>query len=231
MYNEKSAAVVGAGGLGCTALYCLAASGVRHITVIDGDTVAASNLNRQLLYGVRDIGKGKAQLAAERLSAQYPDLDIRPVSDFLTDANASLLSGHDIILSCVDSIPARLVINRAALKYRTPLMDAGISGDFLRLTPVLPGVTPCLECFLGDGTDNVCSLPAHGASAVALGAMQARAALRLLDGDAAFATYGTVLADLLNYSFDTVSFARRPDCAACGGGGTPFGDLLSLKGK
>ena len=209
--HDKSVLVAGAGGLGCTALYCLAAAGVGHITIVDGDRVDEGNLNRQLLYTRSDIGLFKAGRAAARLTAQYPTLECRAVEEFLTEENAQgLLRGQDIALSCLDSVGARLILNSAALDAGIPLVDAGISGDLGRVMSVIPGVTPCIECVLG--REETKSHPVLGATAVTVGALEARAAIDLLTGLYGPTARGMLIIDLSTGAADLLPVKRRPGC-------------------
>ena len=215
MLVGRSAAVVGAGGLGCTVLYCLAAAGLGRITVVDGDRVEESNLNRQLLYGYGDIGGYKAELAAKRLTEQYPGLSLEHICEAVDEGNAqSIIKGHDIVLSCVDSIEARLTLNRAAAALGIPLTDAGISGYSGRVMSVMYGETPCLECLFGSAKGE--KQPVLGACVVAVGALQAKAAIALLEGRDDPTLHGMLMIDLMDYHFDLVPVKRTPGCPACG---------------
>ena len=116
-------AVVGAGGLGSTALNYLVAAGVGHLTLIENDTVSLSNLQRQVLYTTADMGRPKAEVAAMRLSRLNPGCDIRVVTDRLTAANAAgLLGGHDAVVDCTDNYDARYVIDDFCREAEVPMI-------------------------------------------------------------------------------------------------------------
>ena len=120
----SSALVVGCGGLGSTLLYCLCGMGVGRIGFCDGDVVSRSNLNRQFLHGVFDIGRNKAQSAFEKLSAFAPELTLEPYDSFLTEENSvEIVSRYDVVVLAVDSLPARLTVNRACVQAGKPLID------------------------------------------------------------------------------------------------------------
>jgi len=82
--KKSRALVVGAGGLGSPVLMALAGAGVGHLTLVDHDTVSSSNLNRQFLYTVADIGRPKATIARERLLAYHPDIEVTALDQTLT---------------------------------------------------------------------------------------------------------------------------------------------------
>lgn len=105
--------VVGAGGLGSPLIEYLAAAGVGHIGIIDDDTVSASNLNRQILYDISQVGKPKANRAADVVRRMNPDCKIQAYRMRLTDSNASDLFGkYDVIADCTDNLATRYVIDR-----------------------------------------------------------------------------------------------------------------------
>ena len=118
--------VVGAGGLGCPAAQYLAAAGVGRVAIADFDTVSAGNLHRQVLYTPNDVGKYKANVAAERLSQQNPHIVVEAVLEKISVENALALFGqHDLILDCTDNFDARYLINDAAvLSGRTVVYGA-----------------------------------------------------------------------------------------------------------
>lgn len=122
-----SVLVVGAGGLGCPVLQYLAAAGVGTLGVADYDTVSLSNLHRQLLYATGDVGMPKANLAAERLKALNPELNVRVHATQVTALNAcELFKYYDIIVDGTDNFTTRYLINDACVLLNKPLVFAGI---------------------------------------------------------------------------------------------------------
>jgi sulfur-carrier protein adenylyltransferase/sulfurtransferase len=108
--------VVGAGGLGCPVLLYLAAAGVGHIGIIDGDVVDDSNLQRQVLYTVADVGKQKAVAARERLLAMNPHIEIEVYCEHLTSDNAlRIISKYDVVADGTDNFPTRYLVNDACV--------------------------------------------------------------------------------------------------------------------
>ncbi len=112
--SSAAVAVVGAGGLGCPVLLYLAAAGVGRLTVIDDDVVSLSNLQRQVLYRTEDVGRNKAEVAAQRVIDLDPELDVDVHITRLNPSNAlALLKGHDLVIDGTDLIPARYLIDDA----------------------------------------------------------------------------------------------------------------------
>ena len=132
--------VVGCGGLGGNVIEQLARLGLGHLTVVDGDVFEESNLNRQLLCTTANIGESKGLAAAERVSLIDPDIEVRPVPEFITKENAAaLMADADIVIDALDSISSRLVLEDAAAEAGLYLVHGGISGWDLQAMIVPPG--------------------------------------------------------------------------------------------
>lgn len=119
--------VVGAGGLGCPALQYLSAAGVGTIGVIDDDTVAVSNLHRQIMYNEADIGKQKVLCIKEKLLLANPHIEIRSYAERLTVENAlNLIRQYDIILDGSDNFATRYLVNDACVILKKPFVYGAI---------------------------------------------------------------------------------------------------------
>jgi adenylyltransferase/sulfurtransferase len=124
---EAKVLVIGAGGLGCPALQYLAAAGVGVMGIADDDVVSLSNLQRQVLYTVDDVGLPKVMQAAIRLGRQNPEITIHPHALRITTANAlELLSGYDVIVDGTDNFASRYLINDACYLLDKPLVFAAV---------------------------------------------------------------------------------------------------------
>lgn len=119
--------VVGAGGLGCPALLYLAACGVGHIGIVDGDRVSPSNLHRQVLFGESDLGKLKAEVAARELMTRYSDLSISVIPEFLNTQNAiEQIERYDLVVDGSDNFQTRYLVNDACVLLGKPLVWGAI---------------------------------------------------------------------------------------------------------
>lgn len=119
--------VVGAGGLGCPSSQLLASSGVGHLTIVDGDVVEASNLQRQFLYSEADLGKKKAEVLAGRLQNINPHIQITAHPYFLSEENIdALIEHHDIVLDCTDAIAIKRLLGRVTASKECPLVYASL---------------------------------------------------------------------------------------------------------
>jgi sulfur-carrier protein adenylyltransferase/sulfurtransferase len=125
---QSKVLVVGAGGLGCPVLQYLAAAGVGTIGIIDDDVVSLSNLHRQVLYNMADLGLSKAICAAAKLRAGNPDIQINVYNKRLTNQNAlDIIGAYDIIVDGTDSFSSRYMINDACVLLGKPLVYGAIS--------------------------------------------------------------------------------------------------------
>lgn len=125
--RQASVLVIGAGGLGCPVLLYLAASGVGRIGVIDGDIVNVSNLNRQVLFGEKDLGKNKAEQATRHFQEKYSDITWEVFPEFLTVQNVQeLIFDYDLIIDGTDNFPTRYLINDACLLHDKPFVFGAI---------------------------------------------------------------------------------------------------------
>lgn len=136
---QAKVAVVGAGGLGGHVIELLARQGIGTLVVIDGDTFACHNLNRQILATEHTLGLNKAEAAAARVAVINQDVQVKAYPMMLNAANAlDLLSGIDVIVDALDSIGNRRMLLRIAQELRIPLVHAAIAGFTGQVSTVLP---------------------------------------------------------------------------------------------
>ena len=138
--STKRAAVIGCGGLGCYAAEFLARIGLGHITLIDGDVYAVSNLNRQLYALETNLGKSKVLAAKERLLSVRSDLSVAVFDVFLGEENAGeLLKGHDVIIDALDNVKTRLLAEKAASALGIPLVHGAVKEWGAQICTIFPG--------------------------------------------------------------------------------------------
>ena len=214
---SSSALVVGCGGLGSTLLYCLCGMGIGRIGFCDGDTVTLSNLNRQFLHTIADIGRSKAQSAYEKLSVFAPELTLEPYAFRLTDENAAtIISGYDIVLLAVDSLPSRMIVNRACIRANIPLVDAGIHGLHGSLFSIRPGQTACLACLYGETLPKQAPIPSFAPIVSAIASLEAQCAANILLGLPNPTDGKMLLFDGASMTTEFVKISRNQNCPVCG---------------
>jgi len=216
--------IIGAGGLGSPVLQYLAGAGVGTLGVVDADTLDASNLHRQPLFALADVGKSKAELARAAVKRINPTVEVE-VHNTRLDANNALglIRGYDVVVDCSDNFRTKFLINDAAVLARRPAVFASVYQYEGQLQVYKPEPEhACLRCLwpdaLADGVVGNCAeAGVLGPVPGALGTLQALVTLKLLCG-----LEGQLAGELLlmNFSdFSTLKLkARRhaechaPDC-------------------
>jgi adenylyltransferase/sulfurtransferase len=217
--HDGSVLVIGAGGLGVPVLQYLAAAGVGRIGIVDGDVVEASNLHRQPLYGVADIGKSKAAVAAARLREANPAITIAVHAERATAGNLSdWLARYDVVVECSDNFATKFVVNDAAVSLGKPAVFASVYQYEGQLQVYLPREDwPCLRCLWPEAprdglVGNCAQAGVLGPVPATLGAMQAMQALKILLGLAVEPAPALHVFDLLGMHWRTLRSARNPGC-------------------
>jgi molybdopterin/thiamine biosynthesis adenylyltransferase len=150
--HEGRVAVIGCGGLGGYLIEELARLGVGTLIAVDPDSFEASNLNRQILATVADLGRPKVQVAAERVRSINPATAvIQRQIRFDTGSADLILAGVDVVADALDSIPSRLELAAAAARLGLPLVHGAIAGWYIQATTALPG-SAAIETLFGSAT-------------------------------------------------------------------------------
>jgi molybdopterin/thiamine biosynthesis adenylyltransferase len=215
-----SALVVGVGGLGCAAATYLASAGVGELTLLDFDTVDATNLGRQVLFGPGDIGKAKAAVAADRLALQNPGIRIRAMTDRLDDsALRRAVASAGVVLDCTDNFATRFQVSDACVESRRCL----VSGSAIRFEGQLAvfgpdyAESPCYRCLYTEADESLLDCAGNGVFAPVpgvIGTLMAVEALKFLAG--LESPRGTLsLYEGGSGSFHSVKIPKRPDCPGC----------------
>jgi len=144
--------VVGCGGLGVPVISYLAGAGIGRLGLIDSDHLEPSNLHRQTMYALADVGKPKAHLAAERVRALNPDVDVRPYTTRLDALNApDLIAQHDLVIDCTDNFSTKFLLNDYCVQLGKPVVFASVYQYEGQLQIVQPG-SACLRCVWPEAT-------------------------------------------------------------------------------
>lgn len=211
--------IVGAGGVGGPASLYLAAAGVGTIGLIDPDTVALSNLQRQILFTGDDIDRLKVEASADRLTALNPHVRIETHAQALTPANAAeLIAGHDVVLDGTDDFHVRFAVNAACVAAGVPLVS-GALGRWSGQVGVFAG-QPCYQCLVPEippDADTCARVGVVGALAGVIGAMAALETIKLITGAGDPLTARLMLYEGLSATARTVRITADPECPVCSG--------------
>jgi molybdopterin/thiamine biosynthesis adenylyltransferase/rhodanese-related sulfurtransferase len=221
---------IGAGGLGCPISLYLAAAGVGTIGLADVDVVSPSNLQRQVLFGVKDIGEPKVEAAARRLKDLNPDLKLIEHRTIVNSSNVmDLIKDYDIIIDGTDNFPTRYCVNDACVLQKKPNVYGSIFRFEGMVTVFAPHLKnpdtgeqgPCYRCMYPEPPDpgSVPSCAEGGVLGVicgTIGSLQANETVKLILG-----LGRPAIGRLLTYSstdieFRTFKVRRDPNCPVCG---------------
>ncbi len=221
-FAASRALVVGVGGLGNPALQFLASAGVGRLTLVDADRVDLTNLQRQILFAMDDVGAAKVDAAARRLTAINPGPEYVRVAERVGPGELrARVADADVVLDCTDNFATRHAINRACVDARVPLVSgAAIRFDGqVAVFDLRDPASPCYHCLFGEGEDLEevrCATMGVFAPLVGIvGAMQAGEALKLLSGAGATLAGRLLLFDALAASWRELRVPRDPACPVC----------------
>ncbi len=223
--------LIGCGGIGSPALQYLAAAGIGKLTLVDSDVVEESNLQRQTIFTTADVGRPKAELAADWVARFDPALKARAVVDRVGSGNAArVVGGATLVLDGCDNFATRLAVSDACVSEGVPLTSAALGrfqGQAANFAGHLPGEA-CYRCFVGDAFDaddcDTCAADGVlGAMAGTVGSFAAMHAIRIiLAGHAAFGDpqWGKLhVIDGLAPSMRSLRIVKDPECRGCSAGG------------
>lgn len=235
--KESSVLVIGAGALGCAALQYLAAAGVGTIGIVDNDWVDESNLHRQVLYNVNDIGKPKPLAAIEKLELLNPEVTFKALFIRLNKESAlNIISSFDIIVDCSDNFATRYLINDSCVILNKPL----VYGEILRFTGQLIVLNyrngPTLRC--------ICPDPPHpleiptcaetgviGSIAGTIGSMQATEVIKIILNKEGVLSGKLFSFDALTFTTHILPLERDPESSVVKNLGEYHDLCLSEKGS
>jgi adenylyltransferase/sulfurtransferase len=212
--------VIGAGGLGCPALLGLSAQGARRVIVVDDDRVEVSNLQRQVLYAVGDVGARKVDAARHRLQRRCPALQVQTRAVRLQPADAEgfvrELPSDAVVLECTDSPQLKFAVNDAALDHGVPAVIGASLGWSAQALAVERGHA-CYRCIYESPPRDPPTCATAGVLGSAVGTagfVMASLAVGLALGRAE--TSGRLIAiDLRTMAVQQLQPALRAGCTAC----------------
>ncbi|MEE9413019.1 MAG: molybdopterin-synthase adenylyltransferase MoeB [Methylococcales bacterium] len=222
---DASVLIRGLGGLGCPAALYLAASGIGKLILNDHDQVDLANLQRQIAFNTKDIGRLKVEAARDTLLRLNPQTQIETIATQLHDAElAEQVSNVDVVLDCTDNFSSRFELNIHCVNTSTALVSGAAIRFEGQLAVFTPGKnnSPCYNCLYTNNDDNdeiaeTCSesgviSPLPGI----IGSMQALEAIKLLACPEPDRQCKILLLDGLSMEWQTMKLNRNPQCPTCG---------------
>jgi len=214
--------VVGAGGLGSPALMYLAAAGVGTIGVADADVVEMSNLQRQVVHGVGDVGRLKSESAAQTLASVNPLVRVVRHDVRIDSTNAlEIIAGYDLVLDGTDNFPTRYLLNDACVLLGKPDVWGSIYRFDGQASIWWAQYGPCYRCVFPEppppGLVPSCAEGGVlGVLCAAIGSIQAAEVVKLIVGIGDPLIGRLMVHDALRQSWEALTVLKDPDCALCG---------------
>ncbi|NHJ32360.1 MAG: HesA/MoeB/ThiF family protein [Asgard group archaeon] len=214
--RKAKVSIVGAGGLGSVSAPQLVALGIKFLRIIDQDVVELSNLQRQLLYRDKDIGKSKALIAKKFLEELNLDVEIEAIQESITEKNAHIATDSvDFVVDAVDKFAPRFALNRACLERNIPYLFGAVSGMSGNVMTVKRGNT-CVECIFSQADDS--KLPSslevgiHPSIINIIGSIQISEATRIMLKEDPLLLNKLQFCDIGTMQFETLNVKSRDDC-------------------
>jgi adenylyltransferase/sulfurtransferase len=223
---------IGAGGLGSPAALYLAAAGVGTIGIVDFDNVDLSNLQRQILHGTKDIGRGKLESASDRLHDINPQIEIElHKCRFSSENAAQLVSRYDAVVDGCDNFPTRYLSNDVCVFERKPNVYGSVfrfEGQTTVFAPHLGG--PCYRCLFPEppppeSVPNCAQAGVLGVLPGIIGMLQAIETMKLILGIGEPLVGRLLHFDALKVKFRELNLRRDPQCPVCGENPTIFSPI------
>jgi molybdopterin/thiamine biosynthesis adenylyltransferase len=204
------------GGLGGAVALELAAAGVGRLILAHGGNARPGDLNRQILLTADAVGRPRVEAMRRRLAQFNPRAEIVAVPENITPANVEpLVRQADLVVDCAPRFEERYLLNRQIVRQRKPMVECAMYELEGRLTVILPGRTPCLNCLYPQAPQWKRRFPVFGAVSGALGCLGAMEAIKVLTGLGDPLAGRMLICDLRSMTLRIVTLERDPDCEVC----------------
>lgn len=220
--KRSSALVIGAGGLGVPLTQYLSAAGVGRLGIVDFDVIDETNLQRQVLYGTKDVGRKKLDVARERVGQINPNVDVQTYETRLTSENAlDILKDYDVVIDGTDNFPTRYLVNDATVLLKKPNVYGSIFRFEGQASVFDARSGPCYRCLYSEPPPPglVPSCAEGGVLGVLpgiIGSIQAVETLKILLGTGDTLVGRLLVFDALQMKFRELKLRKNPDCLVCG---------------
>ncbi len=221
--RDAKICVVGVGGLGTPIVSQLTAMGVGHLRIVDRDVVELSNLHRQTIYNDSDIGQVKVEVAAKKLKAMNPNIEVEPLPVSVNEYTASkIVEGCNVVIDGLDSVMARYALNDACLQLKIPYVYGGAISLLGSACTIIPDETACLRCIfpsLAEDDMPTCSTEGiHPSVLSVIAGTEVSEAVKIIVGQKPKLLNKLLYFDLADLTFDLIEIKRNAECTSCGNG-------------
>ena len=220
--KDSRVLVVGAGGLGSPLALYLAAAGVGTLGLVDFDEVDATNLQRQILHGTKDVGRAKLDSAKERLTDVNPHVSVLTHEVRLDSSNAlEILGAYDIVADGTDNFPTRYLVNDACVLLGKPNVYGSVFRWEGQASVFASDGGPCYRCLFREPPPpglipNCAEAGVLGVLPGIIGLIQALEVIKLILGRGDTLNGRLLIFDALEMSWREMAVSRNTDCPVCG---------------
>jgi molybdopterin/thiamine biosynthesis adenylyltransferase len=209
--------IAGAGGLGSTVLANLSSLGIGTIGIVDNDVLELSNLNRQYIHKLDNLGKPKVESAKKWIQEFNPDIKVNTYQIRLDENNfEEIIEGYDLIMDCFDSYKSKFLLNEIAVKTNKTLIHCGVTEFFGQVTTIAPSQTACLACILPDYDVNAyLTKGVISPSVSTIASIQSLEAVKVLLGLGETLENQLLTFDGLTMKFKKLKISKNPSCKVC----------------
>src|ERR1700704_175236 len=219
--KAASVLMIGTGGLGAPLGMYLAAAGVGRLGLVDFDVVGASNLQRQIIHGTKDVGRPKCQSAADKLRDINPEVAVVVHEERFTSKNAvEIVRGYDVVVDGTDNFPTRYLVNDVCVLLNKPNVYGSIFRFDGQASVFATKDGPCYRCLYPEPPPPglVPSCAEGGVLGVlpgVVGCIQATEAIKLIIGAGEPLIGRFLIFDALRMKFRELKLRKDPDCPVC----------------
>jgi molybdopterin/thiamine biosynthesis adenylyltransferase len=208
--------VAGLGGLGSVSALYLVAAGIGHVRVVDYDRVSLSNLNRQILHSVSELGKAKTDSALRRLGDLNPLSRIEAI-EVKIERNTveELAAGCQVLVDGTDNLMARRILNHASVSQGIPFVYGGVDGFAGMASTFLPPLTPCFDCVFGSMEEAQREIGVVGPLPGIVASIQALEAIKVILKAGTLLSGRLLLISGLDLRFREITLAKNDACPVC----------------
>ena len=215
--QNKNISLIGIGGIGCPTAQYLISSGIKNLQIFDQDIIKKSNLNRQTLFSINDIGKKKSIIAKKKLKGINPLANIKSYHKKISINNLDLLKNSSIVIDATDNWETMKLVNKYCQSNCIPLLSSSVVGFDIQIALFVNNGKDhlCLECIFPNNNDNVLArcetIGILGTASGLAGLLTAQKTINFLMKFNQNNNFLTLI-NCKSLSFDHIKIAKNPKC-------------------